>query len=225
MILLELNILEVTLILVLAYSAWRRDPLDRPLLTLRAFVLANDLGITGFRWLWFRFATLSIVIGYSLAWMIDVLFVAGYAGLWVTAHRYHRDRWPAHLGRNAVLLCLGFAMVECVHYVQRNHFGLGPWDVGVRWGTINLSCLTCAAMGGWHLTHVLRKKDVALAHLVLGFSIVVSLVQFLKALKPGAWNLDLYHLANLLFYVLSLSAYTVQLAQQALGKTPRSGTE
>jgi len=62
---------------------------------------------------------------------------------------------------------------------------------------------------------VFRKKDVASAHLVLGFCIVISIIQFLLALRPWAWDMSLYHLANLVFYALSLTAYGLRLVRSS----------
>ena len=226
MILIELYILDVTLLLVLAYSAWRLDRRDLPLTLLRGYVLATDICIVGLETLRYRLALQNSVPGYGVGWSINVLFVSAFAGLWVTAFRYHRGRWPQRLGRKVAALAMGLLLVSCAHYVQRQHMGLGPLDVGVKWVALNLACLVSAVLAGWHLAQVLRKQEVALAHLVLGFFIVISLVQFMLALKPGAWDMSLHHLANLLFLMVSLAAYGLRLVRRAVASgshLPRRG--
>ena len=213
MITLEHYILEVALLLVLAYSTWRHDRQDGPLVLLLGYDLFVSLGIQGFTALWYRYNKQSVFLRFGLGWPTDVLFVSFYAALWAVAYRYHHDRWPARMGLKAGALALGLLAVLCVHAVQRLYFGLGPWDIGARWVVLNGACLVCSAMAGWHLAQVFRKKEVVLAHLVLGFSIVIALIQFLMALVPGAWNMSLFQLANLMFFTLSLSAYGVRLAR------------
>ena len=220
-ILIELLVLEVALLLVLAYSAWRHDPQDRPLALLRGFVMTGDLGISGLTALWRAYRHLKKPFTSVVDWAINVLFVSAFVGLWVTASRYHHGRWPARLWAKAGALVAGFLLVSVGHYIQRTYMGLGPWDVGIKWVSINLSCLFSAVMAGWHLTQVLRKQEVALAHLVLGFSIVISLVQFILALRPWAWDMKLAHLASLVFVVVSLTAYGVRLARHAFARQHR----
>ena len=50
---------------------------------------------------------------------------------------------------------------------------------------------------------------------MLGFCIVISIIQFLLALRPWAWDMSLYHLANLVFYALSLTAYGLRLVRSS----------
>jgi len=216
LILRELYILDVALLLVLAYTAWRHDRQDGPLALLRGYDLFVSLGIEGLRAIWFRYSRQDVLLRFGLGWPIDVLFVSFYAALWAVAFRYHHDRWPARMGSKAGVLALGLLAVLGVHVVQRLHFGLGPWDIGLRWVALNGVCLVSSVMAGWHLAQVLRQKEVAPAHLVLGFSIVISILQFLLALRPGAWDMSLFHLANLMFLTISLSAYGLRLARRAL---------
>jgi len=203
--------LDVALLLVLAYPAWRHDRQDGPLALLRGYDLFVSLGIEGLRAIWFRYSRQDVLLRFGLGWPIDVLFVSFYAALWAVAFRYHHDRWPARMGSKAGVLALGLLAVLGVHVVQRLHFGLGPWDIGLRWVVLNLSCLISSVFAGWHLAQVFRLKQVYPAHLVLGFSIVISIIQFLMALRPGAWDMSLFRLANLVFLVVSLAAYGVRL--------------
>ena len=216
LILIELIILDVALLLVLAYLAWRHDRRDGPLALLRGYDLVVSLCIKGFNYLWFQLRHYHALLRFGLGWPTDVLFVSFYSALWVVAFRYHRDRWPARLGLKAGGLALGLLLVQFIHAIQRLYLGLGPWDIGVRWVVLNGACLVCSALADWHLAQVFRNKEVAPAHLVLGFSVVISMIQFLMALVPGAWDMSLFQLANLMFFALSLAAYGVRLARQAL---------
>jgi len=208
-----LYILQVSLVLVVAYSAWRHDRQERPLALLCGYeLLIVDFGMMGLRALWFRLHQHSTLLRFGLGWPIDVLFVSFFGALWATAFRYHRDRWPARLWLRAAGLALGLLVVVCVHAVQRVYLRLGPWDIGVRWVALNLSCLVCSVLAGWHLAQVFRKKDVTPAHLVLGLFVIISIIQFLMALKPGDWDMSLFLLATLLLRSLSLAVYGVRLA-------------
>ena len=213
----ELYILDMVLIGVLAYSALRVDRMDGPLALCRSFVLFFDFCMLGLRELWFKFAASGrIYLKFGCTWIIDVLFLASFATMWCTSYRYYRGRWPARMHLWIAGLVVLILVVDLIHKVQRIYMGLGPWDAGVRWVVINGICLTSVVMAGWYLARVLRREAVYLAHLVHCFFIVISIVQFLMALKPGAWNMELSRLGNLLFSVVSLSAYGARLVYQAV---------
>lgn len=220
LILIELYILNVALLLVLAYSAWRLDPQDGPLALLTGYLLAVDLCIRGLKVAWYQVYQHSTILRFGLGWPVDVLFVSGFAAHWVVAFRYHRDRWPARLGSRACALAGVLLLVAGVHAVQRLHLGLGPWEVGVRWVALHGSCLASVVLAGWHLAQVLRKKEVAVAHLALGLFIVIAIVQFCLALRPWAWDMSLFHLANLTVQTVVLGVYGVRLARSALWPGP-----
>ena len=222
MITLEHYILEVALLLVLAYSTWRHDRRDGPLTLLWAYILTMDFCIRGFKEVWYQVYRRSLILRYGLGWAIDVFFVSGFAAHWVVAFRYRRDRWPARLALKACVLAGGLLLVTGIHAVQRLYLDLGPWDIGLRWVVLNLSCLASAVLAGWHLAQVFRLKEVAPAHLVLGVSVVIIIVQFLLALRPWAWDMSLYRLANLVADMVILLVYAVRLGRSSF-RPGRSG--
>lgn len=213
MIITELFILEAVFLLVLAHSAWRRDRRDGPLAILIGYDLASSLGILGFTELWSHLQQRSLILRFGLGWPVDLLFVACYASVWAVAFRYHKDRWPARLGLHAASLAGALLLVTIIHAVQRLYFGLGSWDVGVRWVVLNGACLLYAVLAGWHLAQVFRTREVALAHLVSGCYVVISIIQFLLALRPWDWDISLFRLASLTFMMVSLVIYGVRLVR------------
>ena len=211
----------MSLVLVTSYSALRHDQQDGPLALLCGYeLLIVDLGMKGFSAMWYSLHQQSVFLRFGLAWPIDVLFVSFFAALWAAAFRFHRDRWPARSGLWAMLLAGGLLMVAVIHAVQRLHFGLGVWDVGVRWVALNGACLGCSVMAGWHLAQVFRKRDVAPAHLVLGIYIIISIIQFLLALRPWAWDMNLFSLATLVLRSTALAIYGARLAWFAFSPGP-----
>lgn len=209
-------LLQISLALVIGYVAWRHDRRDLPLALLRGYVALTGLGTAGLTHLWGLYADHSVLLRFGLAYPVDVLFVSWFAAHWVVAWRYHRGRWPRRPGFWCLVLAGGMLLVNGVHAIQRLCLGLGPWEVGARWVALNGSSLGCSVMAGYHLAQVLRRGEVTVAHLVLGLSTAISILQFLMALRPWAWSTELYSLALLVFLVVSLATYAVRLVWLSL---------
>jgi len=208
LILQELYILNVALLLVLAYSAKEHDRRDGPLAMLFGYVLAADLGMTGLKAVWYRVYQQSHS-GLARGRAVRLLLRGPLGGgLSLPPGPLAGPAGPQGYGPGRRALAGGRRACSAAAASR-------PGPLGHRRALGDAQRGLPGLFGDGGLAQVFRKKDVASAHLVLGFCIVISIIQFLLALRPWAWDMSLYHLANLVFYALSLTAYGLRLVRSS----------
>jgi len=157
-----------------------------------------------------------------VSWGNDVLFVMDRAIAAAVAGRYLLGCWPKRVALKVGTLALAMAAAMTVHRIQRHYFGLGPWDISVRWVALHgLSLLFCL-VAGYRLIRIVREQEVAPAHLLLILFILLELAQLITSIKPGAWNQELYRASVVGLNGAALLAYAARLARNWLRARPAS---
>ncbi len=201
------------------WTARRLDPREGPVAALVAYVAATD---------WLRMCV-HLVWGIAsdndlpwlrvgCAWLIDWIFVSWFAANYAAAWRYQRGAWPRRLSHLLLALGLVTAVVMAIHKIQRGWFGLELGEVGVR-AVVNYGLALLLVLAAVYETvRLFQLREIAPAHLLLAASIVVSLLQFLVALHPGEWRMDLYRGAVLVYLVGGLTFYAVRFVIASRGR-------
>lgn len=209
---LSLTALHGALACAVAWVAVRHDRRDRPLAALLIFIVATDLLRMGASWTWHLARAEDLpLLRVAAAWLVDVIFLGWFVAITATAWRYRVGRWPPGLGRWGLALALGLAALMVIHRAQRAA-GLPPDAWGVRLSVLYLLCLLAVLRGVWDTVRLLQLGDIAPAHLLLAVDVLLSLLQFVVAITPGVWDMQLYRGAYLVYVTGGLVFYVARIA-------------